>query len=258
MMRIILEVKKSKNPYTPIEAEEIVPINFIKQEQELHVWRGNRKVPLEEIFHVQIEGTAASANNIEVVITGDSGRIKRVGEYMNAGTIRIHGDIGMHCGNFMSGGTIEIGGNADAWLGREMTGGMIICRGNAGDYCGSGYRGEKRGMRGGNIEVFGNAGDFVAEALAGGTIIIHGSVGDMCGVEMKDGTLTIHGNASRVCGNMKGGTCTVYGMVTDMLPTFRTVGTREESANGITLTEFIGDVANRGKGSLRVCSFTRA
>jgi formylmethanofuran dehydrogenase subunit C len=49
-------------------------------------------------------------------------RLKRVGEYMDAGKITVLGDIGMHCGNFMSGGTIEIHGNADGWLGREMAG----------------------------------------------------------------------------------------------------------------------------------------
>jgi formylmethanofuran dehydrogenase subunit C len=258
MMHVILEVKKQKNPHIPIEAEEIIPENFVNPGKELSIWRGNRQVPLEEIFDIQIEGTASSAMEIEVVITGGSGRIKRVGEYMEAGTIRIEGDIGMHCGNFMSGGSIEIKGNADAWLGREMRGGTITCHGNAGDYCGSGYRGEKRGMRGGTIEVFGNAGDFTAETLTGGTIIVHGNVGDLSGAEMKGGILTIHGNASRVCGNMTGGTCTVYGTVTDMLPTFRKGDTQERNDTGIALTEFTGDVANRGHGRLIVHSFTRA
>lgn len=256
-MKVFLEVKKQNNPYIPIEADEIIPKNFINMDKELFVWRGNRKVPLEEVFIKLIEGTASSAKEIEVVITGESGRIKRIGEYMDAGTICIEGDIGMHCGNFMSGGTIEIKGDADAWLGREMTGGTVICRGNAGDYCGSGYRGEKKGMRGGTIEVFGNAGDFTAEAQAGGTVTIHGNVGDLCGAEMTDGTLIIHGNASRVCGNMKGGTCTVFGTVTDMLPTFRFVSEQGNCIGGISLTEFTGDRANRGKGCLLVHSFTR-
>ncbi|MDK2974254.1 MAG: formylmethanofuran dehydrogenase subunit [Methanofollis sp.] len=258
MMTVHLEVKKRKNPYIPIEADEIIPKNFINKDQELFVWRGNRKVPLEEVFLKRIEGTASYAKEIEIVITGESGRIKRVGEYMDAGAILIEGDIGMHCGNFMSGGTIEIRGDADAWLGREMTGGTIVCRGNAGDYCGSGYRGEKKGMRGGTVEVFGDAGDFTAEALAGGTIVVHGNAGDLCGAEMKGGALVIHGNASRVCGNMSGGTCTVYGTVADMLPTFAYVGTTEDPDSRTALTEFAGDVANRGKGRLLVHSFIRA
>lgn len=258
MMTIYLEVIKRKNPYIPIEADQIIPKNFINQAQELFVWRGNRKVPLEEVFTKRIEGTASYAKDILIVISGEAGGIKRVGEYMDAGTIRIEGDIGMHCGNFMSGGTIEIEGNADAWLGREMTGGIIVCRGNAGDYCGAGYRGEKRGMRGGTIEVFGNAGDFSAEAFGGGMIIVHGNAGDLSGAEMKGGTLVIHGDVSRVCGNMSGGTCTVFGTVTDMLPTFQYIGTKEDTENGVVLTEFFGDVANRGKGRLFVHAFVRA
>ena len=258
MMRVFLEVKKVKNPYLPIEADQIIPKNFINHAQEIFVWRGNRKVALEEVFHKRIEGTASYAKEIEIIISGESGRIKRIGEYMDAGTIRVQGDIGMHCGNFMSGGAIEIGGNSDAWLGREMTGGMIVCHGSAGDYCGSGYRGEKKGMSGGTIEVFGCAGDFTAEALAGGTVIVHGDAGDLCGAEMTDGTLIIHGNTSRVGGNMKGGSCTVYGNVIDMLPTFRYIGKMEERGTGATLSEFTGDVANRGMGRLFVRSYTRA
>ena len=258
MMKVLLEAKKRNNPHIPVEAEKIIPGNFVNFLQDLHVWKGNRKVTLDEIFEISIEGSASSAREVEVNITGESGRIKRVGEYMEAGRIRIEGDIGMHCGNFMSGGTIEIMGNADAWLGREMRGGSIICHGDAGDYCGSGYRGEKRGMRGGSIEVFGNAGDFTGETLSGGEIIVHGNVGDLCGAEMKDGTFTVHGNASRVCGNMTGGICTVYGTVTDMLPTFRKVCTREGNGGGTALTEFSGDVANRGKGHLFVHAFIPA
>lgn len=257
MMKVFLDVKRRENPNIPIEADQVVPGNFIG-DRELFVWRGNRKVPLEEVFSKRIEGAATTAKEVELVISGDSGRIKRIGEYMGEGRIRIEGNIGMHCGNFMSGGSIEILGNAEAWLGREMTGGRIICHGDAGDYCGSGYRGEKRGVRGGTIEVLGNAGDFTAESLAGGTVIIHGNVGDLCGAEMRDGLFCVHGDASRVCGNMNGGVCRVYGTVTDMLPTFRFVGERKDDEEGLTLSEFYGDVANRGKGRLFVKSFIRA
>jgi formylmethanofuran dehydrogenase subunit C len=258
MMRVFLEVRKLKNPCLPIEADQIMPKNFLNQAQEIFVWRGNRKVAIEEVFHTRIEGTASYAKDIEIVISGKSGCIKRVGEYMDAGRILVKEDIGMHCGNFMSGGIIEIEGNADAWLGREMTGGKIICHGSTGDYCGSGYRGERLGMRGGTIEVFGNAGDFTAEALAGGTVIVHGDAGDLCGAEMTDGTLIIFGNTSRVCGNMKGGNCTVYGAVTEMLPTFRYIGQVEERDTRAALSEFSGDVANRGTGRLLVRAFTRS
>ena len=158
-MRVTLATKPRKKPKIPIEAESIIPQHFLRG-SDLTVYEGNKERKLEDIFYTTIEGPAVVPDQVEVILKGDTGRIKRVGEYMAAGRIIIEGDIGMHCGNFMSGGEIVIGGNADAWLGREMRGGRIICSGNAGHYCGAGYRGEKRGMRGGTIEVTGNAGDF--------------------------------------------------------------------------------------------------
>ncbi|MCX6697844.1 MAG: formylmethanofuran dehydrogenase subunit C [Methanoregula sp.] len=154
----------------------------------------------------------------------------------------------------MSGGLIEIGGNADAWLGREMLDGSIICRGNAGHYCASGYRGEKHGMKGGRIEVMGNAGDFCAEYLTGGEVYIHGSYGDMAGVEMKGGQLVIGGDATRPCGNMKDGTCMIFGTVHRMLPTFKKTGTQLLPDRKVAMEVYTGDVANRGKGTLMVSS----
>jgi len=248
-MRVTLSVLPRKKPFLPIEADSIVPRNFLNG-TDIQVWKGNKELSLAEVFSVSVEGDAASAGDVEVILKGDTSRIKRVGEYMDAGRIIIEGDIGMHCGNFMSGGTIEIGGNADGWLGREMRGGAIICRGNAANYCASGYRGEKKGMTGGTLEVFGSAGDFAAETLSGGTVTIHGNAGDMAGVEMHDGTLVIKGDCRRACGNMSGGTAIVLGTVYEMLPTFRKTGTVVR--DGATLTAFTGDVANRGKGNLLV------
>jgi len=252
-MKVILEVKTRKKPNLPIEAESIVPKNFLDTDADLKVWKGNKELPLDEVFTKRVEGTASYADKVEVVIRGDSSRIKRVGEYMDAGKITIENDIGMHCGNFMSGGEIVIKGNAGSWLGREMQGGRIICEGNAGDFCGAGYRGEKKGMVGGLIHVMGDVGDFTAETLAGGTIIVEGDAGDLTGVDMRGGTLVIMGTASRVCGNMKEGTAYVHGMVREMIPTFRNKGTVE--VDKTIYTKFTGDVANRGKGTLYVKNF---
>lgn len=252
-MRVILEMRRRSKPFLPIEAESIIPRNFLKG-TDLTVYEGNKERALSELFWIFVEGTAVSPDKVEVVLKGDTSRVKRVGEYMDTGRITIMGDIGMHCGNFMSGGLIEIGGNADAWLGREMLNGRILCRGNAGHYCGSGYRGEKHGMKGGQIEVMGSAGDFCAEYLSGGDVIVHGSCGDMAGVEMKDGNLTIGGDAMRPCGNMKGGTCRIFGTVHRMLPTFRKNGTQVLTERGITMDVYTGDVANRGKGTLMIAS----
>lgn len=253
-MRVTLVAKQRKKPNIPVEAEEIIPQNFIRGSSGISVYEGNKKRHLEDLFFITVEGPAVSPDQVEVMLKGDTGRIKRVGEYMNAGRITIEGDIGMHCGNFMSGGEIVIGGNADAWLGREMRGGRIICQGSAGHYCAAGYRGEKRGMRGGTIEVAGNAGDFTAEYLSGGEVKIQGNTGDLAGVEMRGGTLIIGGNSLRPCGNMTGGTCMIFGSVEQMLPTFRQEEVREvDYLNGkVRMRTFRGDVANRGKGTLMV------
>jgi formylmethanofuran dehydrogenase subunit C len=255
-VKVTLETRPRKNPYLPVEAESIVPKHFVDDSEvgDLSVWEGNKERTLQDMFTLLREGEATTAQDVTLVLRGDLSRYKRVGEYMDAGHIVIEGDIGMHCGNLMSGGQIEIHGNAGGWLGREMRGGTILCRGNAFHYLASGYRGEKRGMRGGRVEVFGNAGDFAAEYLTGGEVIIHGDAGDFPGVEMAGGTLSIGGNCSRLCGNMIGGTATVYGKVIQMIPTFRMTGTVMHQ--GIRMTLFEGDVANRGKGTLFIKEYT--
>ena len=249
-MRVTLAMKPAKRSLIPIEAEAIVPKNFLAG-TDLSVWRGNRELKIDEVFSVSVEGVADRPEDVEVVLSGtDTFRLKRVGEYMGAGKITVLGGIGMHCGNFMSGGTIEIHGNADGWLGREMAGGTILCRGDAADYCASGYRGGRKGMTGGTVEISGRAGEFLAESIAGGTVIVHGDAGDMAGAEMHGGTLTVHGSCSRPAANMKGGSCYVYGTAHGMIPTFRRIGmVRHE---GHTLIHFTGDIANRGKGNLFV------
>lgn len=245
MMQVTLTIKPRAKPFLPIEAEMIIPMNFIGS-RELFVWEGNKKRRLEDIFTVRKEGNVNSPENIVVILRGDTSRVKRVGEYMSSGTIIIEGDIGMHCGNFMRGGNIIIHGNADGWLGREMRAGSILCHGNAGDYCGSGYRGEKRGMRGGKIEVMGNAGDYLGEYLTGGEIHVHGNAGMFAGAEMRGGMLVIDGDARIPAANMSKGACIVGGMVHDMLPTFERTGEKD----GMVI--YHGDVANRGKGELMV------
>lgn len=245
MMQVTLTMKPRAKPFLPIEAEMIVPMNFIGS-RELFVWEGNKKRRLEDVFTVRKEGNVNSPENIVVILRGDTGRVKRVGEYMSSGIITIEGDIGMHCGNFMRGGNIVIHGNADGWLGREMRAGSILCHGNAGDYCGSGYRGEKRGMRGGKIEIMGDAGDYLGEYLTGGEIHVHGNAGMFAGAEMRGGTLKIDGDVRIPAANMSKGTCIIGGVAHEMLPTFEKTGEK----NGMVV--FHGDVANKGKGEFMI------
>jgi formylmethanofuran dehydrogenase subunit C len=96
-MRVILESKVRKKPSLPIEAEAIIPRNFLKG-TDLVVFEGNKERTLSELFWIFVEGTAVSPENIEVVLKGDTSRIKRVGEYMDTGTILIEGISGCTAG----------------------------------------------------------------------------------------------------------------------------------------------------------------
>lgn len=245
MMQVTLTMKPRAKPFLPIEAEMITPMNFIGN-RELFVWEGNKKRKIEDVFTVRKEGNVNTPEMIVLILRGDTSRVKRVGEYMSSGTIIVEGDIGMHCGNFMRGGYIEIHGNADAWLGREMRNGSICCIGNAGDYCGSGYRGEKRGMRGGKIEIKGNAGNYLAEYLTGGEIHVHGNAGMFAGAEMRGGLLVIDGDVHVPAANMSMGTCIIGGTAHEMLPSFEKI--REEAGMII----YKGDIANKGRGELKI------
>ncbi|MDH7592837.1 MAG: formylmethanofuran dehydrogenase subunit C [Methanomicrobiales archaeon] len=256
-MKVVLTTKPRKNPRIPVEAELLIPESFLDPSgaEELTVWEGNRERGLSDLFDIHVEGGAEKAEEVQLVVRGDTGTLKRVGERMTGGRILIEGDIGMHCGNLMKGGTIEIAGNADAWLGREMLGGEIRCRGNANHYLASGYRGEKFGMKGGVVEVFGNAGDYTAEYLSGGKVIVHGNAGDLPGIEMAAGTLVIMGDCRRACGNMTGGEVYIHGTVHQMLPTFRKVGEKVMGEPPAPYSIFTGDIANRGKGTIFIRNY---
>ena len=138
MRTVRLTIKERETPNISVEAECIVPKNFVGDSYgQLTVWEGNREILLTDFFDTEVTGDAQSAEDVEIILSGDTLRtVKRVGEYMDGGRITVEGDIGMHCGNFMTGGFIEIKGCADGWLGREMKGGKILCHGNASHYCG--------------------------------------------------------------------------------------------------------------------------
>jgi formylmethanofuran dehydrogenase subunit C len=255
MRRITLILREEVDPYLPIEAEVICPA-ILSKRIDVSVYVGNERKQLTDVFHVRVDGEAAGPAATEIILVGDCHQVKRVGEYMTDGKIIIEGDIGMHCGDFMNGGTIEILGSAGDWLGREMLGGKILCHGDAGNYCGSGYRGGRKGVRGGEILVEGNVGDFCAECLFGGFVHVKGNAGIHAGCNMKGGKLLIEGDCLMPCGDMFDGEATVFGHVTDFLPTFKEIGKVTE--DGHVLVSFIGDVANRNaKGTLRVGSFER-
>ena len=145
----------------PIEAECINPDIFAKKSAKeiaaLQVLEGNRKRILRDLFKIKNE-TDSSSEEFTIRITGNTGKVRKIGSKMSMGKIVVEGDAGMHLGEEMNGGVITVTGSADSWTGSKMKGGIIEIKGDAGDYIGASYRGSTQGMKGGEIIIHGNAG----------------------------------------------------------------------------------------------------
>ncbi len=202
------------------------------------VWRGNRRLPLGELF--AIDGT----NDGTWRFAGELAAVHHLGEGMTAGEICVEGDIGRHAGAAMQGGSLHIEGNASDWCGAEMREGTIRVKGNAGDYLGACYVGSRVGMKGGTVVVDGNAGKHTAEAMRRGWITIFGNCGAMPGYRMRAGTLFVFGDvATHVGAEMRRGTIGLFGTDTPtLLPTFRDAC----RITPIAITILLRDLANRG------------
>jgi len=253
-----------------VEAEIITPDNFsgkdAKEIGDMSVFMGNKTVKLKDIFEVLTTKVVAYGNrrfptmsvenssenspeDAEIIIKGNTDRIKRIGEGMTSGRIVIEGDVDMHCGAMMRGGEIIIKGDADSWAGREMSGGELVIEGDAKNYIGGAYRGETYGMTGGKITVKGNVGAYLGEKMKDGEIVVEGDADMIPGMEMLGGKMIIKGDAIMPGGEMKGGTVIVMGKVTDRMPTFKMDGM--EILEGIEFNRYTGDLSvRRAKGIL--------
>jgi formylmethanofuran dehydrogenase subunit C len=191
----------------PIEAGGILPGMSIGAIRSTSILHGNRSVPVPELFDL-----THSDGPDDLLVDGPTGCVKRIGEKLASGSIRVAGDVGMHAGAMMTGGRLVIGGNAGDWLGAEMAGGTIDVLGDAGHGAGAGYRGCRRGMTGGTIHIRGSAGDELGAHLRRGIIRVDRSVGRFAGVDLIAGTIAIGGDAGEGLGlGMKRGTIIVAG-----------------------------------------------
>ncbi len=209
MMTKARTILRPKAPITlPVEAEHIGPDHFAGRKQAevaaLPVFYGRREVTLGDLFTIKGDGAT------DILIEGDLGHVKRIGQGMRQGTITIRGNVGMHLGAEMRGGEIIVQGDVDAWAGAQMRGGLMRIQGNAGPMLGAAYTGEKRGMRGGIILVQGNAGARAAERMRRGLIAIQGNAGEFAGARMIAGSLFVFGElGARPGAGMKRGTIVV-------------------------------------------------
>lgn len=220
-------LKPKAQPATSLEAEAINPDAFAGKDLEeiknLEVYHGNRKAKLGDFFEVSGEKVEDAAR-LRIMIDGDVGRTKRIGQGMSTGEIVIKGNADMYLGARMKGGRIVLHGDAESFAGLQMEGGELVIKGNASNYLGAAYRGDWRGMRGGTIIVEGNVGSEAGEYMKGGKIHVKGNAGPFMGLHMSKGLIVLDGRAeSRLGAQMTGGEI-VAGGAGSILPGFKMEG----------------------------------
>ncbi|MHA1220586.1 MAG: formylmethanofuran dehydrogenase subunit C [Candidatus Heimdallarchaeota archaeon] len=263
MPEIVLTLKTPViNPQIPIEADSISPDNFLNKTleeiAELSLYRGNRKLTLQEIFTITgDEKVGDKIEEITIILEGKLDLIKRVGQEMSQGQIIINSSIGMHTGFKMSGGTITVNGNADDFAGANIKGGELIIKGNAGHYLGGSVRGDWRGMSGGKITVAGNVGNESGVWMRKGIIEIAGNAPMFLGMHMHRGLIIIKGDVEeRLGAEMTGGVIVVKGKLHKILPSFefvKNVTDIEIENYGVIKGSYLifkGDFAERKQGFL--------
>ncbi|MHA1504130.1 MAG: formylmethanofuran dehydrogenase subunit C [Candidatus Heimdallarchaeota archaeon] len=263
MATIKLSLKKSyEKPHIPVEAEVISPDVFVEKSLEeikqLLIWRGNKQLPLGDVFDISIEPTSLNdLEHTEIILDGELSRFKRIGQKMTGGKISVLGSIGMHLGFEMKDGLIIVDGSADDFAGANMTGGFLHIKGNAGHYLGGSIRGDWRGMKGGKIKVDGNVGNETGIWMRKGLIEIGGNAPMFLGMHLHRGTIIVHGDVTERAGaEMTGGTIVILGKLVKNLPSFEFIKKHDElilddqtKIKG-PLLEFKGDFAERKQGSL--------
>ncbi len=244
-------LKPKEQPATSLEAEVINPDVFagkdLKEIEELEVFFGNEIGRLGDFFKVSGKKVEEAAK-LRILIDGDVGRTKRIGQEMNSGEIVIKGNADMYLGARMKGGRIVLHGDAESFTGLQMKGGEMLIKGNAGSYIGAAYRGDWRGMKGGTIVVEGNVGSEAGEYMRGGKIHVKGDAGSFMGLHMGKGLIVLEGMAkSRLGAQMTGGDI-IAGAVDKLLPGFKPKGeikdpTLDGEAFKGTYSKYSGDHA---------------
>jgi formylmethanofuran dehydrogenase subunit C len=240
----------------PIQAPCITPENFaaksIAEIQKMPVTEGNRNLTLGDLF--EVTETADATPNI--TLTGDFGKVKRVGQGMKSGEIVVNGNIGMHTAEKMAGGKIVVNGNAGSWTASEMRKGTIEIHGDAGDYTASPYRGNDLGVKGGLITIDGSVGSDVGCYLKGGIIKIKGSAGRFLGYHMSDGAIYVEKDCDVRAGACMTGGKIVIGGITEILPSFTIDSVKPkvkiddtQSVQG-PFYVFLGDLSEHGTGKI--------
>lgn len=222
-----------------------------------------RKLLIGDIFAV------TPGDPAEIVVEGGSERFDRLGADMQAGRIRITGDVGQQAGRGMSGGELIVEGSAGRLVGSGISGGRIEVHGDAGELLGAPLPGEASGVTGGVIRIGGDAGARAGDRMRRGLVVIEGDAGDNLASRMFGGTLVCFGRAGALPGYlMARGTVLMVGGAGSLSPTFIDTGAHEmvalsliarwllrEGIDAGRLTEpplhrLLGDTAVLGKGEM--------
>lgn len=228
----------------------------------------NASLAVGDLFRV----TGAAGDRL--VLEGIDARFVRVGAALEAGELRVDGDVGDYAGEGMRGGTLLVDGHAGDFLGAGMKGGRVEVRGDTGAFAGSGRAGEMTGMAGGTILVRGSAGDRAGDRMRRGQLLVQGDVGAYCGARMLAGTIAVLGRTGVAPGYlMRRGTMIVAGDPgLTPLPTFNDNGPqdllavrlllaslasqgpgfRALAARRAPLSRWLGDLGCDGKGELLI------
>ncbi|MEZ6137287.1 MAG: formylmethanofuran dehydrogenase subunit C [Pirellulaceae bacterium] len=265
----MIKLTLKRQPTVPLEAEVLSPDVLCNMPHAdicaATIYHGKRQCRLDEFFDVDGQGSP------DLELHGDLSKVRWIGRSASRGTIKIHGNVGMHLGAYMSGGTIEVHGDASDWIGAEMRGGLIRVHGDAGGQVGAGYRGSLKGMRGGTIVIDGTAGLEVGLRMRRGTIVVGGVARDFAGLQMKGGTICLLGGAEiRTGAWMNRGTIIslkplqlmpTFNRAASYNPTFINVYSKYLATLGVVLPydpsqgEFVrytGDTAVPGRGEIFV------
>jgi formylmethanofuran dehydrogenase subunit C len=220
-MKTVTLTMKSQ-PALLLEADNISPDIFAgKTAAEiaaLHAFEGSHQTTLGAYFTVAGDAGETAADT-QIVVKGDTSRVKYIGMKMSAGEVVVEGNTDMYTGAWMRGGKLHVKGSVDAFAGTAMKGGEFTIDGDAGNYLGAAYRGDWRGMQGGVIHVKGNVGSDMGYFMNGGTIIVDGNADVHVATHGEGGKIIIKGNAkSRVGGQMVQGEIYVFGKIDVMMP----------------------------------------
>jgi formylmethanofuran dehydrogenase subunit C len=259
MAEITFKIKKALR--VPVDAPDLNPDGIVGKSldeiRNIEIWEGNRKINLCEIFDVNGE-QVNKIEDLSIRVIGDVSKVKRIGQNMSGGKIKIDGNAGMYLGNKMKDGSIIVSGDAGSWLGASMLGGRIEVKGNTSDFVGASYRGKSEGMKGGMILIHGDAGNEIGCWMKGGTIQIMGSSETYPGMHMKNGTIYIDKNClCRAGAQMSGGKIIINGKISEILPSFAIESIRGSARIGKEKIQgpfylFVGDGNEDGEGRLYV------